>query len=62
MAVVLAAGSFSCANTNKETAEPPTLVGETAELNSQIKINCMIYKFSMSTYINCIESCQLIKI
>ena len=36
---VLAKESFSLASKKKATADPPTLVGETAELNSQIKIN-----------------------
>ena len=33
--------SFSLDKIKKATAEPPKLVGETAELNSQIKINSM---------------------
>ena len=36
---VLAKESFSLASKKKATADPPMLVGETAELNSHIKIN-----------------------
>lgn len=41
MVAVLAVDNFSWASTKKATAEPPTLVGETAELNSQIKMSSM---------------------
>ena len=36
---VRAVESFSCAKTKKATADPPIEVGETAELNSHMKIN-----------------------
>jgi len=39
MVVVFAVGNFSWASTTKDTAEPPTLVGEIAELNSHMNIN-----------------------
>ena len=39
IAVTLAADNFSRLNTKSAAAEPPTAVGDTAELNSQININ-----------------------
>ena len=41
MVAVLAAFNFSLESTKNATAEPPRLVGLTAELNSQIKISSM---------------------
>ena len=41
MVAVFAVDNFSWANTKKATADPPTLVGETAELNSQMKMSSM---------------------
>ena len=39
--IVLAPDIFSCARRNSATADPPMLVGDTAEANSQMTISCM---------------------
>ncbi len=52
---VRAADNFSWARTKNATAEPPKLVGETAELNSQMKINSIHFHQENSFLVNALN-------
>jgi len=64
MVAVRAADSFSWARTKNATADPPKLVGETAELNSQMKISSIDFHQEKSFLVRVLrryayERCQM---